>query len=512
MQTVLKAGQRLRNITIESLLGEGGMGSVWKGRVDIVDMPVAVKVMHPDLAASEQLRLRFLQEARAMAALRHDRIVPLNDFFLEETTGLLVLVMPLMEGRPLEDVFKDNPNGLAVSGALKYAGDVLSALAFAHEHGVVHRDVKPSNILITKEDKAYIMDFGIAKLRTESRVAAATQAGATIGTPDYMSPEQIRMPDQLDGRSDMYSLGCVLYEMLCGRPPFNPAVEGGERMVAVMNAHLRETPVALRSLNPSVPEDLERIVTKAMAKTRDERFADCREFAQALSRVETAGAARPNRDRKTVLENPGPAVTPRRPEPVPPEAAKPRSNQLMKAVAGLAVVAVMVVGVWMMSTPKSSGTPSATKELTVESNPPISGGGSPTKDTNQQTTAGGNTGAEATGNTEGQAAANAQNTSAGGGQRQSTGNETPPRGNGTVRGTQKPPMQNTEPVSPPPQISPQEQQAQQAAREAADLETKGPGNYCSALSRMRSAAQLSPQNAAYRSAVDRLKGLCELYQ
>src|SRR5262249_5330675 len=152
----------------------------------------------------------------------------------------------------------------------------------------------------------------------------------------YMSPEQIRTPDQIDGRSDMYSLACVLYEMLSGHPPFDPQAEGGEKMVAVMTAHLQQTPPPLRSLNPSVSQELEQIVSKAMAKDRNARFGDCREFAQALSGIGSGPVKSPVKPWKTLVEETD--AKPPRPGPIaPPEPAPRRSNQLVKVAGGVAV-------------------------------------------------------------------------------------------------------------------------------------------------------------------------------
>jgi serine/threonine protein kinase len=183
--------------------------------------------------------------------------------------------MSYIEGGSLQDRLKRH-GPLSLSEALPIARDILDALQYAHQSGVVHRDVKPSNILLGRNSHAYLVDFGIAFILGKTRI---TRFGANIGTPDYVSPEQIQ-GDQLDHRTDIYSLGCVLYEMLTGRSPFRRLDDDTE--FTLMERHMRDLPAPLTTLNSTVDEETEAAVMRALAKDREKRFASCAEMAKAL--------------------------------------------------------------------------------------------------------------------------------------------------------------------------------------------------------------------------------------
>ncbi|HKH45871.1 MAG TPA: serine/threonine-protein kinase [Thermoanaerobaculia bacterium] len=273
----MQEGQRIRDYLLEEKIGEGGMGEVWRAEHTILHRKVAIKAMARHVETDPEFGQRFLQEAQSQARLNHPRIVHVSDFFAED--GQYFLVMPLLSGKNLADRLHDVQGPLSVGEALGIARDVLDALDYAHQQGVIHRDVKPSNILLDQEDHASLTDFGIALSLGRQRV---TQATTSLGTPHYMSPEQIRSPRTVDHRTDVYSFGCVLYEMLTGRPPFAEAADSDDTDFALKEAHVYRVPEPLRTRNPQIPAWLDAVVLRALAKNPDERFSGCGEFRRTL--------------------------------------------------------------------------------------------------------------------------------------------------------------------------------------------------------------------------------------
>src|ERR1700728_2721658 len=255
------------------LIARGGMAQVYRAMDRQLERPVALKVLFPELSIDRTFVERFRREAQAAANLSHPNIVPVFDW--GEDDGSYFIVMEYVEGRPLSAVLRDPqrmpPRQIATIGA-----GVAAALAFAHRHGVVHRDVKRGNVLITPDGDVKVTDFGIARaMNTEESL---TQTGAVMGTAAYFSPEQAEGKG-VDSRSDIYSLGVVLYEMAVGRPPFT-----GDSPVAVASKHVRDQPVLPRQANPSVPPALEAVIMKAMAKNPDDRYGSAAELRADLLR------------------------------------------------------------------------------------------------------------------------------------------------------------------------------------------------------------------------------------
>jgi serine/threonine-protein kinase len=239
---------------IESVLGRGGMGTVYLATHARLERRVAVKVIAPDLADDPSFRARFLRESQLAASLDHPHVIPIYD--ADEIEGVLYLAMRYVDGPSLQALIREG-GPLSRADTLRIAEQIGGALDAAHAAELIHRDLKPANILLTKaEGHAYLCDFGLAK-RTSSR--GVTNAGSFLGTVDYCSPEQIR-GEPLDGRADVYSLGCVLYHCLSGEPPY-----ARESEVAVLQAHLNEPP-------PTLAPDLDGVFRKAMAKDRDDRY------------------------------------------------------------------------------------------------------------------------------------------------------------------------------------------------------------------------------------------------
>lgn len=267
--------------TIEHELGRGGMAIVFQALDHKHDRRIAVKVFRPELSAALGTD-RFLQEIQITARLQHPHIVPLHDSGAAD--GLLYYIMPLVEGESLRARL-DREKQLPLDEALATARDVADALSHAHSHGVVHRDVKPENILLSG-GHALVADFGVAGAISAARRGRLTQPGLAVGTPAYMSPEQAAGRDDLDGRSDVYSLGCVLYEMLAGQAPFT-----GKTPDALAARHLAEDPPSLHAVRTSVPTELERVIGRALAKTPADRFRTAAEFQEALARPVRGGRA-----------------------------------------------------------------------------------------------------------------------------------------------------------------------------------------------------------------------------
>ncbi|MBI5625858.1 MAG: serine/threonine protein kinase [Nitrosomonadales bacterium] len=250
-------------------LGHGAMGIVYKARDPLIDRVVAIKTINLGLALDEkeEYEERFYQEAKAAGRLSHPNIVTIYD--VGKSGDVAYIAMELLQGRELRDIM--NEGGLLpVDQILDIVAQVAQGLAYAHEHDIVHRDVKPSNIMVVRDGHVKITDFGIARMASS---AVRTQTGMVLGSPKYMSPEQV-MGKAIDMRSDIFSLGVMLYEMLTGQAPFV-----GENINAIMYQTLNVVPVPPNKLNPAVPEMLNFIVAKALAKKLEDRYQNAKDFA-----------------------------------------------------------------------------------------------------------------------------------------------------------------------------------------------------------------------------------------
>ena len=278
-------GTKLGNFVLGRLLGTGGMGSVYEAHHERLGQPVAIKVLAPNLAQDPELISRFEQEARVQANLRHSGIVSVTDFIVDG--GLCAFVMELVEGKTLADVIREHGGPLTPERCKELLVPVLDALEFAHERGIVHRDIKPSNIMVASEgggEVVKVMDFGIAKAMGGAR---RTATGAMMGTLHYMSPEQCEGAKNVDARSDLYSIGVTLYEMATGRVPFDLDSE-----YKMMTAHIQNEPPPPSQLHPGISQTLEKVILKALTKSRDDRFQSAGELKSALTRG-SPGKARP---------------------------------------------------------------------------------------------------------------------------------------------------------------------------------------------------------------------------
>jgi hypothetical protein len=248
---------------IDALIGRGGMSDVYRGMDVVLQRQVAIKILTD---RSEDLRKRFLREAQSMARLNHTNIVGVYD--AAQNDGVSYIVMELVQGRTLATI---SPSELTVHTALRYILELLEALAFAHENNVVHRDVKPANIMVLSSGAIKVMDFGLS--RRTSEMSSVTNAGEIVGTIAYLSPERF-LGKIADARSDLYSVGVVMYEVFTGTVPFK---NESDDLVAVIFAHVNEPPAALRTINPAVPAPIERIVLRLLEKDPERRYASARE-------------------------------------------------------------------------------------------------------------------------------------------------------------------------------------------------------------------------------------------
>ena len=347
-------------------LGYGGMSEVHRGRDVRLGREVAVKVLRADLARDPQFQERFRREAQNAAALNHPAIVAVYDTGETRTENgpLPYIVMEYVDGRTLRDIVKTG-GPLPGQRAMEIMADVCAALDFSHRHGIVHRDVKPANIMITKTGAVKVMDFGIARAVADGQVAV-TQTAAVIGTAQYLSPEQAR-GEAVDARSDVYATGCVLFELLTGEPPFT-----GDSPVAVAYQHVREEPKPPSTLNPRVSRQLDSIVLKAMSKNPANRYQSAAEMRMDLVRVlsgqrPSAPALMPSaqsEERTSVMGNNTPTTTRGRHRPEGPEdyddpyedeeERRRRRNRNILLVA-LAAIGLLAFIVWYFSNGDKAG-------------------------------------------------------------------------------------------------------------------------------------------------------------
>jgi len=360
LPTVLAERYRL-----DRSLGNGGMGEVFEATDLTLHRSVAVKVMSPSLVQDEPARARFLREARALAQVNSPNVVAVYD--AGEDAERPYLVMELVEGKTLERELGGSGR-VEPARAVAIATDIASGLASAHERGIVHRDVKPSNVFLTPSDAAKIGDFGIARL--ERPDATLTLTGQTFGSPPYMAPEQ-GTGGKVDARADLYSLGCVLFQMLVGRRPFS-----GDDAVSLVYQHVHSTPPRVDSLVPAVPAELGALVAGLMAKDPNDRPGSAEEVHQALESVPTEPIA-PTRTATAVLPRRTQELERRR-KPWWPVAAV-----IVGAVALLALLIVLLAGgdprpapsptQGASTTPSSATSPSPSPSLAEPQTPEAAG-------------------------------------------------------------------------------------------------------------------------------------------
>ena len=271
------AEKRIRDYLIERLIGAGGMGMVYLAKHENLHRHAAIKVLLENLSANPQIRERFIQEARLMGSLNHPNIVTLYDF---TTEPMLSLIMEFVDGRALDKMIGQDVGPIPWKKALPLFIQILDGIGYAHSKGIVHRDIKPANILISKEGQVKVTDLGIAKIAGQQGM---TRTGAQLGTPYYESPEQIQGAKDVDHRSDIYSLGMTLYEMLAGRLPFD--TDGTTSEFKIMSSIVnRGDHLDPREHYPHIPEWLVKTVQKATHLDPEKRFQSCEHFKQVIEK------------------------------------------------------------------------------------------------------------------------------------------------------------------------------------------------------------------------------------
>jgi beta-lactam-binding protein with PASTA domain/tRNA A-37 threonylcarbamoyl transferase component Bud32 len=264
---------------LDGVVGRGGMAEVYRARDIRLDRIVAIKTLRADLARDQIFQARFRREAQSAASLNHPSIVAVYDTGEDMATGLPVpyIVMEYVDGRTVRDLLQDG-HRLLPERSLEIIDGVLRALDYSHQAGIVHRDIKPGNVMVTRNGDVKVMDFGIARAMSDAQ-ATMTQTAQVIGTAQYLSPEQAR-GERVDSRSDLYSTGCLLYELLTGRPPFT-----GDSPVAIAYQHVRENPIPPSRVDPDVPAWADAIVLKAMAKSPADRYQTAGDMRADLQRA-----------------------------------------------------------------------------------------------------------------------------------------------------------------------------------------------------------------------------------
>ncbi len=345
-------GAEIAGFRIESVLGRGAMGVVYVAHQRSPDRRVALKLIAPAFAGDETFRSRFLRETTAAAAIEHPHVLPV--YAAGDDEGTLYLAMRLADGRDLRAVLSEAA-GLPVAHTTSVVRQIGEALDTAHARGLVHRDVKPGNILVARspEDEhgvsCYLMDFGVSTW-TSSTAATITATGKMVGTADYVAPEQIEGA-RVDGRADQYSLGCVLYECLTGRPPF-----GGRIPIATLYGHLHEEPPPPSTIRTDLSRDVDTVVTRALRKQPSERYASCAELADDLRRA-VSGVSSPSSDLMTPpVATDVMSLPPRH---------RGRWVGVAAVLAGVLLVAAGVVGILATvdRDPATIGTPVETEDL-----------------------------------------------------------------------------------------------------------------------------------------------------
>lgn len=327
----LSAGDVVAGYHLDELAGRGGMGVVFRATHIALDRQVAVKLIAPELAADEQFRQRFQRESRVAASIDHPHVIPIFD--AGDADGQLYVAMRYVEGTDLGELVAREGN-LAPSQAVDLIAQVSDALEAAHERGLVHRDVKPANVLLERRGAdfhAYLTDFGLVKT-VGAASGVLTRTGQWLGTPDYTAPEQI-LTGEVDARTDVYALGCMLYQTLAGKPPFQ-----GETDMAKMFAHLSQPAPSLLDARPETPASLDEVIQTALAKEPAERYASANELALAARGaigtpppmvetkvVEAEPTATPD-ERETVAQVPPSPPSSPPPAPPPPTPAAPHAE------------------------------------------------------------------------------------------------------------------------------------------------------------------------------------------
>ncbi|MFH0903108.1 MAG: serine/threonine-protein kinase [Pseudomonadota bacterium] len=350
---LLMIGETIGNYRIVDKIGEGGMGVVYLAEHGLIGKKAAIKVLLPELSSNQEIVNRFFNEARSTTLIKHPGLIEIFDYGHHQS-GSAYIIMEYLEGDSLSKRIHFDGH-VAIELVLAIARQIASALGAVHVKGVVHRDLKPDNIFLVPDRdiacgfRVKVLDFGIAKL-AQAGSATMTRTGIVIGTPLYMSPEQCRGSGEVDARSDIYSLGCIMYEMGCGRPPII-----GEGPGEILAAHIYENPPVPSSLEPGIPPRLDEIIVRCLAKNVQERYQSMEELGADLDALwwsvfggsyETPAAGLPTLDRRTPppLKTPTPTTLGASASELAPEEPPPSPKKSRKAIVAVALGLVVAIG------------------------------------------------------------------------------------------------------------------------------------------------------------------------
>jgi TPR repeat protein/serine/threonine protein kinase len=338
MNQEFKVGQ----FVLERPLGEGGMAEVWLGRNPHIGTTAAIKFLNRRFASNQDVEARFLNEGRRQGSLDHPNIIKVYGFEYVGSQGFLIL--QYIDGIPLD--LRLQHGRMNDEEILRVASGILGALGCAHAAGIVHRDVKPSNILLDRRGVPYLGDFGIVRAMGE---ASRTRTTSRMGTLYYMSPEQIQRPKEVDHRADIYGFGCVLYEMLTGRVPFGTDSDRDSSDFMVELAHVRTPPPGPRSLNAAIRPAVEQVVLRCLEKEPEQRYSTCEELRDALVRAMTGTVVEPLPEKrshpKTVVESVRPGIAPGPYQKAEPPKPSTRSRAQLWSIVAVATLVLVVAGV-----------------------------------------------------------------------------------------------------------------------------------------------------------------------
>lgn len=320
-------GRQFGHYQIVAPLGEGGMAAVYKAYQPNMERYVAIKVLPRHMSSSEEFVNRFKREAKLLAQLQHPHILPVFDY--GEADGYPYIVMPFVQSGTLASLLQSRR--LSLSEIRRIITQIGNALSAAHARGMIHRDIKPSNVLIDGHGNCLLTDFGLARMAAESSTKI-TSSGAVMGTPAYMSPEQ-GAGSEIDHRSDIYSLGIILYEMVTGRVPYT-----AETPIAIVFKHIQDPLPSARKLNPDMPESVEMVLLKSLAKNPNDRYQTVDDFVQALQK---AIPDSPLDDKVTIQPE-------KQPQPIPPKKEQTQNKWIPLAVAFMAICVLLALGgLWL---------------------------------------------------------------------------------------------------------------------------------------------------------------------
>jgi hypothetical protein len=332
-------GEIIGNVRITSKIGQGGMGMLYMAEHVNVGKPFAVRHLAPELAQNQMYRERFINEAKALAQLKHDNIVRIYEVIEKE--GNIFLIMEYVDGYTLANILK-NRGVLPEKEALSIAKSILKGLNYAHSKGAIHRDIKPAHIIRTKQDVAKIMDFGIALM---ARGARLTKTGKVMGAAKYLSPEQVTQAKQIDHRSDIYSMGIIIYEMLTGQAPFD-----GETDPEIYQKHENADPPDMRSIVENISPTLNKIVIRALEKKPDNRYHGCAEFLKYLQAYETGDVEKIAKAEKEMREKEVGEIVPEEAFEQPEPSKRPARKISTRAMIGLGIAAVFIIAIGVFMT------------------------------------------------------------------------------------------------------------------------------------------------------------------